>query len=96
MIKKDDGLQSLGGLFGKVEEKKPPAYQWQEVALNIIKEFNVPFNRKSSVFKACKDKHKNVVARCITDTRELCKSGEKWRYFFKLINESSKIKDKSE
>ncbi len=86
-VQKDEGLQSLGTLFAqkKKETVKPPAYQWQDLALSIIKELNVPPFKKSSVFKICRDNPKEFVDICLTDTKELCHSGDRWKYFFKVV-----------
>ena len=65
--------------------KKAPAFEWQDLALRIITELNIPNNKRSSVFLVCKKNTKPIVEKALNDTKELCKSGEKWRYFFKLI-----------
>ena len=65
---------------------KAPAYSWQELALRIIKDFDVPPVKKSSVFKICRDKAAPTIERAINDTKELCQGGEKWKYFFKIID----------
>ncbi len=84
---KKDNLQGLGDIFkNKIPQKKAPAYKWQDLALRVIKELNIPANKKSSVFKVCKTKSPEFVLRCLTDTKELCETGQKWQYFFKLVN----------
>ena len=65
---------------------KAPAYSWQDLALRIIKDFNVPPMKRSSIFKICKDKPATQIERAINDTKELCQSGDKWKYFFKIID----------
>ncbi|MFH1662171.1 MAG: hypothetical protein ABIA02_03685 [Candidatus Falkowbacteria bacterium] len=81
------GFEKIGDLFNnKKQTKKPPAYEWQELALKIIKELSIPNNKKSSVFKACKQFPKPFIETCLNDTKELCKAGERWKYFFKIIN----------
>ncbi len=84
-MKQDIGPQKLSDLFTKVEQKKPPAYQWQELALRIISEFDAPASKKGSIFKICKNNSKEKIERAMNDTKELCKKGEKWKYFFKVI-----------
>jgi len=80
-------MQNIKEIFKKDQKrKKPPAYQWQELALKIIKELNIPNNKKSSVFKVCKEQGKHIIERCFNETKELCKGKDKWQYFFKLIN----------
>lgn len=85
-VDKDEGFQSLGSLFAvkRPEEKKPPAYQWQDLALRVVKELSVPPFKKASVFKICRDNPKEFVEMCLNDTKELCQSGERWKYFFKV------------
>lgn len=65
---------------------KPPAYPWQDLALRIIKELGVPEFKRSAVFKVCKEKPINIVMTALNDTKELCKNGLKWKYFFKIID----------
>lgn len=65
---------------------KAPAYSWQDLALRVIKELDIPNFKRSSVFKICKEKPAQMVERAINDTKELCKSGDKWKYFLKIIN----------
>jgi hypothetical protein len=72
----------------KAQTKKPPAYDWQEKALWVIKELNIPAEKKSSVFQICKKAPSHLVERAVNDTKELMPTGEKWRYFFKIISES--------
>jgi hypothetical protein len=69
--------------------KKPPAYQWQDFALQIIDKLNVPSTKRNSVFRVCKQYPKPFVEHCLNDTLELVKDGEAWRYFFKLIEKGS-------
>ena len=98
---KDEGFQSLGDIFSKKQEQKktaikPPAYQWQELALKIILEFNIPPFKKSSIFKVCRDHPMGYIERCLADTRELCQSGQKWRYFLKVVSEEKKQTENKE
>lgn len=73
---------------------KPPAYQWQELALRVIDELNIPEFKRNSVFQACKNNSKGFIEKCLIDTKELCKTGEKWKYFFKLISKTEKVNKK--
>jgi hypothetical protein len=72
------------------QEKKAPAYPWQELALQIINDLKIPNNKRSSVFKVCKENEPELIKRALNDTKELCKTGSAWRYFFKLIEENKK------
>lgn len=78
-------IKSFGQLLEKRTVKKAPAYQWQDLALRVIKELDIPKEKRSSIFRVCKQKSKQIIEKAMNDTKELCKSGEKWRYFFKLI-----------
>jgi hypothetical protein len=95
-LKKDEGFQSLEMLFSmpKAPEKKPPAYQWQDLALRVVKELLIPPFKKASVFKICRDNSKEFVEMCLTDTKELCKSGDRWKYFFKVVDNKLKGPEK--
>ena len=94
------GFQTIGDIFSKKKDetenggpgktKKPPAHEWQDLALRVIKELGVPGFKRNSVFKICKDNPRQFVETCLSDTKELCKTGAKWSYFFKLIS----LKDK--
>ena len=82
------GFQDLSSIFAnKKEGQKPPAYQWQDLALRVIKELAIPNFKRSSVFKVCKDYDKNDIEKALNDTKELCQEGERWKYFFKVISE---------
>lgn len=84
-----DSLTSLGDIIAKKPQgKKPPAYQWQELALRIITELGIPNFKRNSVFKVCRDYPKEKVLRALNDTKELVQTGERWRYFFKIIDAS--------
>jgi hypothetical protein len=83
-------MNSLADIIKKNRQIKPPAYPWQELALNVINDLKVPNNKKSSVFKACKENNPETIKRALNDTKELCKSGSPWRYFFKVLEESKK------
>ena len=91
-MKEEKGLKKIGDLFDfsragdKVSQtQKPPAYQWQELALRVINELGVPNFKRNSVFKVCKTKPRIFVEKCLNDTKELCQTGEQWKYFFKVV-----------
>ncbi len=85
-MKKDEGFKSLQDIFlNRAPKVAPPAYQWQELALRIIKDLAIPDFKKSSVFKICKENSKDFVEKCLNETKELCKKGESWKYFFKVV-----------
>lgn len=82
-------MEKIGDLFVQ-KSKKPssrpqaPAYAWQDLALGVIKELNIPDFKRSAVFKVCKLRPRVYVEKCLNDTKELCQTGEKWKYFFKV------------
>lgn len=93
-MKEHIGPQAIGELFAKKSAQvKPPAYQWQDLALKIIAEFNVPDFKRNSVFRICKENSKELVEKGVNETKELCRSGEKWKYFFKVIDSLRQLKN---
>lgn len=89
-------MQTIGEIFKNnkkskdlAEQKRAPAYQWQDFALKIIEELSVPSFKRSAVFKICKENDKNFVEKCLDETKELAQ-GEKWKYFFKLASQKNK------
>lgn len=85
MDKINIGPQKLSELFGRKETAKAPAHEWQDLALRIIKELNVPGFKRNAVFKVCKENGKPAIEIALNDTKELCRTGEKWKYFFKVL-----------
>ncbi len=83
-------MDSLSSLIQNRQTIKPPAYPWQDLALEIIKELGIPNNKRSAVFKVCKENSEAVIRRALNDTKELCKTGLAWRYFFKIIDQEKK------
>lgn len=79
-------MDSFADIIKNKKTVKPPAYPWQDLALQVIRELGVPGFKRSSVFKACKEKSPEEVKRALNDTKELCKDGQKWQYFFKIIS----------
>ncbi len=65
---------------------KPPAHPWQDHALSLIKELNVPGFKRNSMFRVCKENSRELIEKALAETKELCESGEKWKYFFKVID----------
>lgn len=84
--KKESEFEDLAQIFKARLVKKAPTFEWQDLALRIIKELTIPDFKRSSVFKICKQHDKPFVENCLNDTKELCKTGEKWKYFFKLAS----------
>jgi hypothetical protein len=80
-------------LATKKAGKRPPAYPWQDLALRVIKELSVPNFKRNAVFKVCKENSKFFIEKCLNDTKELCKMGERWKYFFKLVGVGNKEKN---
>jgi hypothetical protein len=83
-MSKDD-LTQFSDIWKGRQAVKPPAYEWQDLALRVIKEIGAPAFKRSAVFKICKEKPKAVVEGALNDTKELCRDGHKWMYFFKVV-----------
>jgi hypothetical protein len=79
-------MDSFADIMKNRKKVKAPAYPWQDMALDVIRELGIPSFKRSSVFKACKEKSPEEIKRALNDTKELCKDGQKWQYFFKIIN----------
>ena len=81
----NNNFSAIKNIINKKNTKKAPAYEWQELALRIIEELNIPNFKRGAVFKVCKENNKNFIQMCLNDTKELCKQNEKWKYFFKIV-----------
>lgn len=91
-------LTSFADIFKARQAAKPvkaPAHPWQDLALRVIKELSVPGFKRSSIFKICKEKPVHQIERAVNDTKELCQSGEKWKYFFKIVDAKETDKNKA-
>jgi len=88
-MKTNRGPQKIGSLLKNEARQKPPAYEWQDLALKIIAELAIPKFKRSAVFKVCKNYPKSFIEKCLNDTKELCHRGECWKYFFKLVDKKS-------
>ena len=92
IMKIDKGLEPISSLFKNNSKKAAPAYIWQDLALRVIQELNIPDFKRSAVFKVCKEKPKAFIEQCLNDTKELCKTGEQWKYFFKIVGGKAVLK----
>ena len=90
--KSKNDFESFGSIMKYKKTVKPPAYRWQELALQVIKELNVPNFKRSSVFRICKIYSEQQVKQALIDTKELCPQGPQWKYFFKVISNQAKEK----
>lgn len=82
-----DNFQSFSDIIKSKKPAKAPAYPWQDLALRIIKELGIPGFKRSAIFKICKEKSVGQIEIALNDTKELCQSGSKWKYFFKIIDQ---------
>ena len=80
-----NNLTSFTDIIKNKKMVKPPAYEWQDLALRVIAEIGAPAFKRSAVFKICKNYPKIMVEQALNDTKELCKTGQSWKYFFKII-----------
>lgn len=92
-MENDKGFDGISDIFKAKKIKKAPAYKWQDLALRIISELNIPNFKRSSVFKVCRDKPEQFVLNCLNDTKELAQGRDKWKYFFKLTSQKEEKKD---
>lgn len=86
----NQGLQNLKEILLKRQAAKPPTFEWQDFALKVIRELGIPGFKRNAVFKVCKEHSKPFVEKALNETKELCKTGEKWKYFFKLAGSKTK------
>ncbi len=82
----EDKFQSFADIIKTKTKIKPPAHPWQDLALRVIKELGAPDFKRGSIFKICRDVEAHRIEVALNDTKELCKSGAKWKYFFKIID----------
>ncbi|MFH1412810.1 MAG: hypothetical protein ABIG10_02170 [bacterium] len=82
-------MKQLGDIFKNRKVKKPPAYEWQDLALRMIEELRIPKFKRSSVFKICKENSREAIEQAFNDTKELCPDGQSWKYFFKIISKKN-------
>ncbi len=80
-------MDSLADILKNKKTMKAPSYPWQDLALQVIQELNIPNFKRSAVFKICKEHSSQNVKLALNDTKELCTSGLKWKYFFKIIDQ---------
>ena len=85
-------MENLKDIISNKKSIKPPAYQWQDLALRVIDELNIPGSKRNSVFKACKEYPKIQIEKALNDTKELAESGPRWQYFFKILGNLTKQK----
>lgn len=80
-------MDALSDILKNRKAVKPPAYPWQDLALRIIRDLGIPGFKRGAVFKVCKEKPANQIEIALNDTKELCREGAKWKYFFKIIDQ---------
>lgn len=83
-------METFKDIFKKKQSIKPPAYEWQDLALRVIDDLAVPGFKRNSVFKACKELSKDMIEKALNDTKELCTDGQCWKYFFKVLSSLNK------
>lgn len=83
----NNNFSSIADVFKGKPKVKPPAYPWQELALQVIKELNIPNFKRSAVFKVCRDLPRQQILIALNDTKELATPGSAWRYFFKIVEQ---------
>ena len=76
-------MELLFDLLPTKRNSRLPKYQWQELALDIIKDFKVENKDRSSVFKWCQKDYQKAL-QSFAECKELKKLHAK--YFFKLMS----------
>lgn len=89
-----DQPESMKALLGRRSTVKPPAHPWQDLALRVIDELGIPTIKRSAVFLVCKKYPMQVIEKALNETKELAKAGERWRYFFKVIENKRPLANK--
>ncbi len=84
--KPSNQFSSFSDILKNRRVTKAPAYPWQDLALQIIKELGIPNFKRAAVFKVCRDFPAHQIKIALNDTKELCKTGAAWKYFFKIID----------
>ena len=69
---------------GQGSARRAPAYKWQELALEIVAALSDGANKKSSIFKCCKE-NSHYAKIAFEDCKELNKLHA--NYFLKVYNE---------
>lgn len=80
-------MDNIADLLQARQTKKAPAYPWQDLALRVIQQLNIPAFKRGAVFKVCKQLSPTLVERAMNDTKELCPNGASWKYFFKIADQ---------
>ncbi|OGH60107.1 MAG: hypothetical protein A2725_00465 [Candidatus Magasanikbacteria bacterium RIFCSPHIGHO2_01_FULL_33_34] len=84
-------MDSIKDIIKIPEFKKPPAYKWQELALQIITDIPDANTKKSSIFRCCKQSPQ-MAKIAFEDCKELNKLYV--QYFLKVFNELKKGNNK--
>lgn len=71
--------------FEPINLRKKVIKQWQELALQIIKEFKVVKEEQGLIFKVCKQFPTAYVLHSFLETKELAKGPLRSHYFIKLV-----------
>jgi hypothetical protein len=79
-------MEGLAGLLKARKQIKAPKYEWQDVALNIIKQLPDSYKCRASVFKCCKDDLQSA-RKAAMECKELDKNHV--LYFLKVYNKFS-------
>lgn len=80
-------MDSIKNIIKVPELKKPPAYKWQELALEIVAGLSDGNTKKSSIFQCCKQSPQYAKI-AFEDCKELDKLHAK--YFLKVFNQLRK------
>ena len=76
-------MESIASILKTKKQSKVPAYQWQQLALDIIESLQDGETKKSSIFKCCK-RDEQRARWAWNECKELGKPFV--RYFLKVFN----------
>lgn len=68
-------FEKIGNLFNKKTAAKPPAYQWQDLALRVIKELSIPDVKKAPCLKLAKKSRKISLKAALTTRKNFARQG---------------------
>ena len=84
----ETGPQNFRDIMANKKNIRRTVERRKDLALRIIDELNIQTKKRNAVFLVCKQHSKNFIEKCLNDTKELAKTGESWRYFFKLVEKN--------
>lgn len=87
-LKINEGFTKIGFTLDKFKTApviKDKLQSWQDLALGIIKDLNIPAKDRSMIFLVCKRFGRSYIERCLNTTKEKARGDLKGHYFIKVI-----------